>query len=128
MGKSRPPAEPGGGSQTHRYVRNEKGRCGRQTSAQNGTANLLPGVLASRAAVAGVPAVSRVPAVSGAPVRSGARTALGWHELRDSGKLPNGTREVTVLIRPERRGPVTAWAARPTEAAGSPGPADAESA
>jgi hypothetical protein len=30
------------------------------------------------------------------------RTTLGWHELRDLGKLPNGTREVTVLIRPEQ--------------------------
>jgi hypothetical protein len=59
-------------------------------------------VLAGPAAGSGVPAVSGVPAGSGAPARSGVRAALGWHELRDSGKLPNGTREVTVLIRPEQ--------------------------
>lgn len=38
----------------------------------------------------------------GVTARPGVPTALGWHELRDSGKLPNGTREVTVLIRPEQ--------------------------
>jgi hypothetical protein len=48
------------------------------------------------------PSVASKAAGSGAPARPGVRTALGWHELRDSGKLPNGTREVTVLIRPEQ--------------------------
>jgi iron(III) transport system ATP-binding protein len=45
-----------------------------------GTANLLPGVLQNR----------------------GVRTALGWHEMRAGGQLPDGGGEVTVLIRPER--------------------------
>jgi len=62
-------------------------------------------VLAGPTAGSGVPAVPGVPAGSGAPARSGVRTALGWHELPDSGKLPNGTREVTVLIRPEQFSP-----------------------
>jgi len=30
------------------------------------------------------------------------RTALGWHELRKTGQLLYGAREVTVLIRPEQ--------------------------
>jgi iron(III) transport system ATP-binding protein len=68
------------------------------TAAFLGTANLLPGVLASG------PGGSR-----------GVRTALGWHELRGSGHEPRGAGheprgagqvsregEVTVLIRPEQ--------------------------
>jgi hypothetical protein len=29
------------------------------------------------------------------------RTTLGWHELRKTGQLLYGAREVTVLIRPQ---------------------------
>ena len=45
-----------------------------------GTANLLPGVLQNQ----------------------GVLTALGWHEMRAGGQLPDGGGEVTVLIRPEQ--------------------------
>jgi hypothetical protein len=45
-----------------------------------GTANLLPGILQNQ----------------------GVRTALGWHEMRAGGQLPDGGGEVTVLIRPEQ--------------------------
>jgi iron(III) transport system ATP-binding protein len=61
------------------------------TAAFLGTANLLPGVLASG------PGGSR-----------GVRTALGWHELRDAGDETRDAGrvsdedEVTVLIRPEQ--------------------------
>jgi iron(III) transport system ATP-binding protein len=53
-----------------------------------GIANLLPGV----------------PAAGGAGPSgvAGVRTALGWHELRDSGQLNGASGEVTVLIRPEQ--------------------------
>jgi iron(III) transport system ATP-binding protein len=54
------------------------------TAAFLGTANLLPGVLASG------PGGSR-----------GVRTVLGWHELRDAGQVSDED-EVTVLIRPEQ--------------------------
>jgi iron(III) transport system ATP-binding protein len=50
------------------------------TASFLGTANLLPGVLQNE----------------------GVRTALGWHEMRAGGQLPNGGGEVTVLIRPEQ--------------------------
>jgi iron(III) transport system ATP-binding protein len=50
------------------------------TASFLGTANLLPGLLQDR----------------------GVRTALGWHEMRDSGQLLDGDGEVTVLIRPEQ--------------------------
>jgi iron(III) transport system ATP-binding protein len=50
-----------------------------------GTANLLPGTPAA-----------------GPSGSAGVRTALGWHELRDSGHLSAGAGEVTVLIRPEQ--------------------------
>ncbi len=50
-----------------------------------GTANLLPGVLAAGPAGA-----------------AGVRTALGWHELRDSAQLAGAAGAVTVLIRPEQ--------------------------
>jgi iron(III) transport system ATP-binding protein len=50
-----------------------------------GTANLLPGTLAA-----------------GPSGTTGVRTALGWHELRDRGKLDGAATEVTVLIRPEQ--------------------------
>jgi iron(III) transport system ATP-binding protein len=71
-----------------------------------GTANLLPGVTA--------------PGPSGRP---GVRTALGWHELAESGQISSGgtprtpqretTGEVVVLIRPEQvvLAPVTGPAA-----------------
>jgi iron(III) transport system ATP-binding protein len=68
-----------------------------------GTANLLPGVLASRApdsaAVPGAPGPLSAPDLPDLP---GVRTALGWHELRDAGKITDGAGEVTVLIRPEQ--------------------------
>jgi iron(III) transport system ATP-binding protein len=54
------------------------------TAAFLGTANLLPGVVAS--------------GPSGSP---GVRTVLGWHELREAGQI-TGEGEVTVLIRPEQ--------------------------
>jgi len=50
------------------------------TASFLGTANLLPGVLQNQ----------------------GVRTALGWHEMRAGGQLPDGGGEVTVLIRPEQ--------------------------
>ena len=48
------------------------------------------------------PSVASKAAGSGAPVPPGGRTALGWHELRETGQLLYGAREVTVLIRPEQ--------------------------
>jgi len=58
------------------------------TASFLGTANLLPGV-----------------PVAGPSGSAGVRTALGWHELRDSGQFNGGAAgsgEVTVLIRPEQ--------------------------
>ena len=72
MGKSRPPAEPGW-----------RARVGRVRSEWK---DLWSGALAG----------------SGAAARPGVRTALGWHELRKTGQLLYGAREVTVLIRPEQ--------------------------
>ena len=50
------------------------------TASFLGTAKLLPGILQNQ----------------------GVRTALGWHEMRAGGQLPDGGGEVTVLIRPEQ--------------------------
>src|SRR5215469_11631893 len=50
------------------------------TASFLGTANPLPGVLQNQSV----------------------RTALGWHEMRAGGQLPDGGGEVTVLIRPEQ--------------------------